>query len=326
MSKNGDYLNISVVIPVYNSEQWIARAIQSVLNQTVKPNEIIVVNDGSTDHTAEDIKKFDNHVRYIYQDNAGPGAARNNGIKNTTGEWIAFLDADDQWYRYKLASQIAILSRYENLKWCACSYDIQKASGIEKRTIGYLSRHELVAHGFFPNALRIARRDSFFHTSGMLIHKSVFDKVGLFDESLRQAQDNDLWRRIALQYPTIGYCSFPCHIYHTEIEGSVAKGNASSSCNFRSMAKSLPIAKKYSPELYNEFLRLARATSFRWLVKLPFQRPDLLGTTYKEYLGIVPLSKPATIILKIMRILPQKIARKLAGPIRDFSHFWNRWR
>ena len=221
--------------------------------------------------------------------------------------------------------QIAILSRYKNLKWCACSYDIQRSSKIEKLTIGYLSRRELAKYGFFPSALRTARRDSLFHTSGILIHKTVFDKVGLFDESLRQAQDNDLWRRIALQFPAIGYCPFPCHIYHMEIEGSVAKGNASISCNFSSMAKSLPLAKKYPPELYDEFLRFARAASFRWLLKLPFQRADLIESSYEEYMGIVPLSKQATITLKIMRILPQNIARKLAGPIKDFSHFWNRW-
>jgi hypothetical protein len=315
--------SVSVVIPAYNAQKWIGRAIESVLNQSVAAAEILVVDDGSTDGTAEAVKKYGSPVRYIHQANAGAGAARNKGIEAATGEWIAFLDADDEWYPHKLASQIAILSRYPHLRWCACAHDVQMASKSERRGAGYRSSRELARHGFFPNALRATRRDSLFHT--MLVHRSVFASVGLFDASLRQAQDNDLWRRIAMQYLPVGYCPYPCHLYHMEIPGSVAKGNKSIPCNFMSLAKNLPVARERPPEVRDEFFRLARAMAFRRLVSLPFKRPDLMGPTYQEYLGVVPLSKAALVFLKILRLLPDPLGRRVEGRIRHLNHLWNRW-
>lgn len=318
--------DISVVIPAYNAEKWIGRAIESVLNQTIVPAEILVVDDGSTDGTAQAIEEYGSRVRYIYQENAGCAAARNRGIEAATGQWIAFLDADDEWYPHKLELQVAILSRHKHLKWCACSYDIHTRSGSQQRTIGHRSRREFVRVGFLPNALRAARRDSPFHTPGMLIHRSVFARVGLFDESLSQTSDNDMWWQIAMHYPPIGYCPCPCDAVYMEIAGSVSKGDAVIPCSFRSLAKNLLIAKERPPEVRDEFFRLAKAVAFRKLVRLPFQRPDLLGPAFREYLGVVPLSRFAIIVLKIIGLLPHRLGRKVEGLVRDIHRMWDRWR
>ena len=104
---------VSVVITTYNYERFVAAAIESVLRQTVRPDEIVVVDDGSTDATAAVVARYAARgVRYIRQANAGPGAARNRGIRETRGDLIAFLDADDRWLPDKLARQLAHLRRY----------------------------------------------------------------------------------------------------------------------------------------------------------------------------------------------------------------------
>ena len=125
---------ISVVIPAYNAGRFIRRTIDSVLAQTYTDYEIIVVDDGSTDNTAEIVKSYGSKVRYIYQQNAGDGAARNTGIYAAKGEWIAFLDHDDEWLPEKLRLQMELLKRNPQLRWCAANF--YKQSGARKVTAG----------------------------------------------------------------------------------------------------------------------------------------------------------------------------------------------
>ena len=106
---------VSVIIPAYNAEAYIRRSIESVLLQTYPANEVIVIDDGSTDHTAEILKNYMQQVQYIYQNNAGASAARNVGIKRATSKWIAFLDADDEWMPNKLEEQIQVVTRNKTL-------------------------------------------------------------------------------------------------------------------------------------------------------------------------------------------------------------------
>ena len=105
-------MSISVIIPAYNAEQHISRAIDSVLAQTHPADEIIAVDDGSTDDTGQILRSYGRQLRYIGQENGGAGAARNTGIKAARGEWIAFLDADDEWLPEKLKCQADHLRRH----------------------------------------------------------------------------------------------------------------------------------------------------------------------------------------------------------------------
>jgi glycosyltransferase involved in cell wall biosynthesis len=97
---------VSVIVPVYNGEQYLKEALDSVLGQSAKPFEVLVIDDGSTDTTAELVRQYGDRVRYIRRDNGGAAAARNDGVKNVCGEYIAFLDADDYWSKQKLALQL----------------------------------------------------------------------------------------------------------------------------------------------------------------------------------------------------------------------------
>ena len=115
-------MTITVVIPAYNSEKYIARAIDSVLTQTHKPDEIIVVDDGSTDNTSEIARKYEPSVKLIQQQNAGASVARNTGIEAATSEWIAFLDADDEWLPEKLKLQTEHLKRNPHLQWTTANF------------------------------------------------------------------------------------------------------------------------------------------------------------------------------------------------------------
>ena len=98
---------VSVIIPAYNSMQWVSAAIDSVLNQGYRDYEVVVIDDGSTDQTADVLESYGRKIRCIYQANAGVSNARNRGLSVSTGEFIAYLDADDMWYSQKLECQIA---------------------------------------------------------------------------------------------------------------------------------------------------------------------------------------------------------------------------
>ncbi len=130
MNKNEN--TISVIIPAYNAGEYIARAIDIVLAQSRNADEIIVVDDGSTDNTSEVVAQYESKVKYIRQDNAGASVARNTGIEAATGEWIAFLDADDEWLPEKLKLQTEHLMRNGDLVWttgnyicCVCGKELQ---------------------------------------------------------------------------------------------------------------------------------------------------------------------------------------------------------
>jgi len=109
---------ISCIVAVFNGERYLKEALDSILAQTYRPLEILVVDDGSTDRTTEIVSEYSDTVRYFWQSNAGPGAARNAGIKLAKGEFIAFLDADDLWHKKKLTRQISSFKARPDLEMC----------------------------------------------------------------------------------------------------------------------------------------------------------------------------------------------------------------
>ena len=134
---NDSSYSVSAVIPAYNAEKYIERAIDSALAQSHLPDEIIVVDDGSDDGTGEVVKKYGESIRYINQENTGASAARNAGVKAAKNEWIAFLDGDDEWLSDNLESQMAILRRNKNLVWSTanfirCSCNLRLGSSSQK--------------------------------------------------------------------------------------------------------------------------------------------------------------------------------------------------
>ncbi|MDH4201267.1 MAG: glycosyltransferase [Phycisphaerae bacterium] len=222
-------MKISVVIPVYNAEKHIARAIESVLAQTRPAEEIIVVDDGSTDATAEVVRSFGDKVILIQQPNAGVSVARNKGIERASGDWIAFLDSDDEWLPEKLKLQSEHLSRNPDLKWTYANFH-QKLSSSDRLQLAHMSgKISMLLKGreYFEDYLQSYVNYAYAWTCTLMIHRSVFDSVGLFKPGMKRAQDTDLWFRVAYQFPRVGYVPEPLAIYHLDTVGSSTKINDS---------------------------------------------------------------------------------------------------
>src|SRR5208337_4579078 len=115
MSRSVDQASVSVVIPTYNRGELLIETIESILAQTAKPGEVIVVDDGSTDDTQERLARYADRVRYVRQPNQGVAAARNHGVREARGKWIAFIDSDDVWHPRKLECQLRVLADHPDL-------------------------------------------------------------------------------------------------------------------------------------------------------------------------------------------------------------------
>lgn len=183
----------SVVIPTYNRAKYIGRAIRSVLAQTCDDYEIIVVDDGSTDSTRRIVRSFGSQVRYIRQRNRGPSEARNAGIRAARGQYIAFLDSDDRFTPNKLAENKAYLEAHPECKFLySWYYDVRGKRRILQKVKQY---HDLEQFRY-----RLYRRSFTIRTSTVVVHRSCFDKVGLFHPGYRYSQDWDMWLRLAAHY------------------------------------------------------------------------------------------------------------------------------
>ena len=188
-------VNVSVIIPTYNRKNLLKRALHSVSNQTFIPREIIVVDDGSSDGTKDWVLERFPDVRYIYQDNSGVSSARNAGIKEAIGSWIAFLDSDDEWMSNKLEQQKRVINSFQEA-WLCHTNEIWIRNGVR---VNQMKKHQKYGGNVFENCLDICR----ISPSSVLIKKEVFEMVGLFDESLKVCEDYDLWLRITSVLPVI---------------------------------------------------------------------------------------------------------------------------
>lgn len=205
---------ISVIIPTYNRAKYICEAIDSVLNQTFRDFEINVVDDGSTDNTKEVLNKYGNKIRYFYQENKGVSTARNLGLHNTQGEYIAFLDADDTWLPFKLNSQIDIITTKPDTALIFTDIESFDQYGIVRNSLmrsqfpqeAGTFKHKVCKLNF--NDGTIIKSDfykeliygNFISTQTVLINKKYLRNEMLFDEILYISEDYDLWLRIAQKY------------------------------------------------------------------------------------------------------------------------------
>ena len=185
-------MNISVVIPTYNRKELLKRSIDSVINQTIKPSEIIIVDDGSNDGTEAMVKKKYDSLKLIKQKNKGASAARNSGIKASSGEWICFLDSDDEWKNDKLEKQIAAVANNSDYKFFH-SNEIWIKNG---KRINQKKKHKKYGGDIFKKCLDMCR----ISPSSVLIDKSIFEEIGFFNENLVVCEDYELWLRICDKY------------------------------------------------------------------------------------------------------------------------------
>ena len=185
-------MKISVVIPTFNRISLVARAIDSVLKQSLKPYEIIVVDDGSDDGTSEMIQNKYKSIKLIQQQNNGVSAARNNGIKHAKGDWIGLLDSDDEWTEKKLENQADKLIKTPEYDFCHTN-EIWIRNGVR---VNQRKKHEKYGGYIFDKCLDICR----ISPSSTLFKKKIIEHVGWFDTQLPVCEDYDLWLRITADY------------------------------------------------------------------------------------------------------------------------------
>jgi len=190
----------SVIIPVFNREKIVLRAVQSVLNQTFQDFELIVIDDGSADQTADLIKNLkDSRLSYYYQVNQGVSSARNLGIAKSKGEWIAFLDSDDAWHPEKLEIQLAEIEKSHYL-W----HHTEELWFRNGEKLNPKKKHRKTGGRIYLNSLPLC----VVSPSTVCIHKNIFKEIGVFDPLLTVAEDYDLWLRISARYE-IGFYEKP---------------------------------------------------------------------------------------------------------------------
>jgi glycosyltransferase involved in cell wall biosynthesis len=229
---------ISIVCPTYNSKLFIERTLKSVISQTVKPLELIISDDGSTDGTLDFIKNFfdSNEVEFEYKiiqnPHKGPGASRNEGIRAARGDWIAFLDSDDIWYPDKISQIQNAINNNLNINFI-CNNELLVSKKNKKRLMNYSKRYN-------PNIKLFDQlyTANLFSTSAVACKRSLLINNSLFDEKLLSAQDYDLWLKLSPDIK-LYFINKPLGEY-IEREGNITSKNI-----FRRYKNEIFIASRY---------------------------------------------------------------------------------
>ncbi len=192
-------MTVSVVIPTYNAVAYLRKALESVLEQSEPPFEVIVVDDGSTDDTFGMIQDHLDQIRYIRTNRLGPGGARNVGIEHARGEYIAFLDADDYWLPHKLKIQMEFFRNHPDIAMVFTDAEVFEGERILLNSIkavplfsGIIGEEKVLTDPF----LKIMRQ-AFISMGSVVVTRGCLEQVGFFDSCLPVAEDRDLWLRIA---------------------------------------------------------------------------------------------------------------------------------
>jgi len=240
-------MTISVIIPAYKAAKTIGRALASVVTQTLRPDEIIVVDDGSHDGTFKAAEAFKVHMnginlKVINQQNLGAGAARNRAIAEASGTWLAFLDADDEWLPEKLALSVESINKHD-LTLFAHNYLAIKEG--EETWVDCAARYSAAADPYIA-----LYRKGFLATSTILVRRDAVIEAGCFDETLAAAQDFDLWLNI-LKKDDAAFRVEPDALTRYHITpGSITSHTA------RRLDCSLRIATRHAPSLPDLLYRI----------------------------------------------------------------------
>ena len=193
---------ISVIIPTYNRGSVIVRAVNSVLRQSLPPFETIIVDDGSTDNTFEQLQVFGKSIRYFRTDNNGVSSARNFGILAARGNWIAFLDSDDIWHRQKLEVQVSVI-RETGVMISFCRSSNENCLNLDDY---FQIEHRSESAGDYflrSNDASVIGFDRHWYVQSMIVRRDLLINVGMFDENLFVAEDTHLIYSLTFQYPYV---------------------------------------------------------------------------------------------------------------------------
>lgn len=198
---------LSIVIPLYNKSRSIVNTIKSVLNQSYQDFEIVVVDDGSTDGSAEAVRAIeDNRIRLIQKENGGVCSARNAGITNARYDYIALLDADDVWDKDYLLEQKRLIEDFpEAALWGINFAELYDGQLMRELETGLPKGFRGIVEDYFGLPTKKGRVSDLFCSSSVVIRKEAFAKAGLFDERIKYSEDIDMWYRIIANYPVAFY-------------------------------------------------------------------------------------------------------------------------
>lgn len=194
---------ISVVIPLYNKASTIRRCLNSVFNQTILPNELIIINDGSTDNSLNVLNEFLNEVslealdikvRVIDQENSGVSFTRNKGVSLAKNNFIAFLDADDEWHKEYIENAQSLISKHQKISMFTCRHeicDVNIGKYIPEQKFGSSST------GIINNYLFLAKSYPIINSSKVVVNKPLFELVGGFPEKAKVSEDLFLWIKLS---------------------------------------------------------------------------------------------------------------------------------
>nr|WP_294780584.1 glycosyltransferase family 2 protein [uncultured Flavobacterium sp.] len=279
----------SVIIPLYNKENFIENTIQSVLDQTFQDFEIIVVNDGSTDKSEEKLLQFkDSRISYFSKNNEGASTARNYGIEKANAAFITFLDADDYWYPTFLETMFNNISKVPDQKVFSGAIEIDTYKKIIPSHYSISkSGNEFEIVNYFQASLK----ETVLCTSCAVFHKTVFDEAGKFDTKIKSGQDTDLWIRIGLFYPVVfSWKVLARYVYDPK---SLSKNN-------KLIKEKMDFSKYEEPEKINldlkKFLDLNR---FSLAVKSKLAGEKALFVAYSQPINVKELSFKKRILLRL---------------------------
>ena len=245
---------LSVVIPLYNKKQTVCRAVSSVLNQTYRDFELIIVDDGSVDGSIDIVKSnFDDcRIRYISQDNLGVSSARNNGVKNSVGEWVFFLDADDIWLPSYLAEMYGVIERNPDANMVGCAsfgaYIYSSLVHTDRMIDKFYNKESRV--NFFENM------DIMSHIGATGIKKDSFWAVGGFDLKISNNEDILLMAKLALGNNYF-YLGKMLHVYMLDVPGQVTKNPAKKTIHMKDVLFVMNTIYEYSLQYDNDYVKSA---------------------------------------------------------------------
>jgi glycosyltransferase involved in cell wall biosynthesis len=208
---------VSVIVPAYNAAAYIEATVKSVQRQRFKDFELIVVDDGSKDNTADVVGACEG-VTYIHKPNGGVSSARNLGVRSSSGELLAFLDADDMWHEEKLAGQVALMNRLPNC-------DLVRSEVTE--SLDELARQQVIYRDGLPpytlcEEFAPSFQNPYFSTSAVMVRRSAFDRVNGFDETLPYAEDVDFYLKVLKDRPSVARLDFAA-LYKRPVPGSLGE-------------------------------------------------------------------------------------------------------
>lgn len=296
---------ISVIVATYNRAHIVSEAIDSILHQTYGCLEIIVVDDGSIDDTAQILRQYGSKIRVVRQENAGPAAARNRGIHQARGEIITFLDSDDVWLPTYLETQVRVLRQAGNSIPCSLSNVTLRFKDTETTSFRTALMFPSCSEGVWENPVEVLATRPVLFNQAIAIRREALGVVGLFNPGMRYWEDFDLELRLSLLGPW-AFIGEPLVIYRAGTEGSLAEESIQNNLVLRQYA--LDVRERVLKSLPTQNMQLTRGLLRR---EIRQSRRELAATKLAnaENLGSRVLGRA---LLKMERY-NRAIVRRLPG-------------